>query len=161
MAMKEATEKAIDDILPKQLKQANADYRRYEQLKDAFGNRIVDADGNLKDSAETFISNLGNLNKGELRAKVKAFEDITGIDLVDEIQVMKDAQKLSPLFAETGSRTQDILRALIVGGIGGGTLGPVGTSAGLAVSSPRVIGKIATTIGKAKGLLGRSLGGMK
>ena len=161
MAMKEATEKGIDELLPSALKTANADYRRFEELKSAFGNRIVDSKGNVKDTAETFLSNLGNLNKGELRAKVKAFEDMTGIDLVDEIQVMKDAQKLSPLFASTGSRTQDIFRALAVGGLGVGVAGPVGSAVGLAATSPAVVGKVATTIGKVKGAVARLLGGAK
>lgn len=161
MAMKEATEKVIDDLLPAQLKKANDEYRRFEDLKTAFGNRIIDSQGNLKDGAEQFISNLGNLNKGELRSKVEQYKDLTGVDLVDEIQVLKDAQKLSPLFATTGNRTQDIFRALIVGALGIGTGGPAGSAVALGLTSPRAVGKAATTVGKVKGKVRQFLGGMR
>jgi hypothetical protein len=161
MTLKESTEKAIDELLPKQLKDANAQYRKFEELKSAFGNKLIDSQGNLKDGAEQFLANLGNLNKGELRAKVEAYKEVTGVDLLDEIQTLKDAQKLSPLFATTGSRTQDILRALAVGGVGAGGGGAIGSAIGLAATSPRLAGKVATSVGKAKGFINQLLGASK
>jgi hypothetical protein len=157
MSLKAETEKAIDELLPKGLRQANAQYRKVYEMKDAFGNRIVDGQGNLKDNAEQFLSNIGNMNKGQLRSEIEKYKELTGIDLTDEIQTLKDAQKLSPIFASTGSRTQDILRALVVGSVGAGTGGTLGTGLGLAATSPRVIGKVATTVGKAKGSIRRLL----
>lgn len=160
MAMKKETENAIDGLLPKELKQANNQYRLVQDMKDAFGNRIVDAQGNLKDNAEQFLSNLGNMNKGELRKQVDKYRELTGIDLTDEIQVMKDAQKLSPLFATTGSRTQDILRAVLTTALGTGVAGPVG-GLGILATSPKVAGKVATTVGKAKGFIKGLIGSPK
>ena len=160
MALKGTTEKAIDELLPKELKDANKQYKAVMDMKDAFGNRIVDAQGSIKDSAEQFLANISNINKGELRKSIDQFRSLTGVDLTQEVQVIKDAEKLSPLFASTGSRNQDILRAAVTIGLGSGT-GGIGSAVGLAATSPRVIGKVATTVGKTKNLLRNLLQGKK
>ena len=151
MAMKSKAEDIIDEILPEALKTANGQYRRVAQLKDTFGNRVVDASGKLKDNAEQYIANLGNMNKEQIRREIGQYADDIGMDLADEVQVIKDAQRLAELFPRTGSRTLDVIRSLAVSGLGLSTgLGAPGAVAGLAVASPKVAGKVATTIGKTK-----------
>ena len=150
MAMKSKAEDIIDDILPKELKAANGIYRRVAQMKDQFGNRIVDSSGKIKDNAEQYISNLGNMNKEQLRREIGKYANDIGMDLADEVQVVKDASRLAELFPRTGSRTLDVIRSLAVSGLGFSTgIGAPGAVVGLASASPRVAGKVATTIGKA------------
>jgi hypothetical protein len=148
MGLKADAEKAIDQILPPELRQAFKDYADVQDMKDEIGTKIADGQGAIKHTAEQFLANLGNMNKGAQRASAERFKQLTGIDIEKEVQAVKDAQKLSPLFAGTGSRTQDIVRALFASGIGGASLGPVGMAAGLAMTSPKIVGKAALGIGK-------------
>jgi hypothetical protein len=147
--MKEPAERAIDDILPPELKEAFRDYAYLHEVKDTFGKRIIDGEGNLKDTAEQYLANLSNVNKGNARLNAEEFKRLTGLDIGAEVQAVKDAQKLLPLFPTTGSRTQDILRALAASFVGTQALGPLGTAMSLAAISPRAVGRTALTIGKA------------
>lgn len=143
MALKEKADETIQSLLPKELRQAFGQYTRYERFMEKFGNKLVDAEGNVKPNAEQFISNLGNLNKGEVRKLAAEFTDFMGRDIADEVEIIKDAQKLSPLFAATGSRTQDVLRsALGIGLVGGTAVAPQVTIPALVATSPKVQGKV-------------------
>ena len=153
MALKENAENMIEEALPAGMRAAYKQYRRVMNLKDTFGSRIVDASGKLKDGAEQYLANLANMNKGNLRSEISEYADDIGFDLADEVQVIKDAQKLNELFPATGSRTQDIVRSLGVGALGFGAGGPLMGGVGLAASSPKVIGRGALEIGKLRGKL--------
>lgn len=97
-------------------------------------------------NAESTLNNLYGKNKTELRRMFAAFESETNAEILDELMKLKVAQNLTPVFATTGSRTQDILRSIIItgggtatGGIGGGVFAALATS-------PRVVGKISTRL---------------
>lgn len=155
MALKQKADDVIEGILPEPLKGAMKEYRNFETFMDDVGHRIIDGSGKLKQNAEQFVSNLGNLNKGEVRRLFQSYARIVGTNLPDDVQVIKDAQKLSPLFAATGSRTQDVLRAFLAAGLGFGAGGtPIGSVVGLAATSPRIVGKAARVVGAAKSKLG-------
>lgn len=147
MALKYSAEQTIDDILPPGLKEAFSEYRMVEEMKEAIGNKVIDGKGELKDSAEQFLANLSNINKGGVRSSADELKAMTGIDIVREVQAIKDAQKLSENFARTGSRSQDILRSVLAAGMGSMTGGLPGLAAGVAVTSPKVLGKAALKVG--------------
>jgi hypothetical protein len=150
MSLKSSAEETIDKILPPGLKEAFAQYRVLEEMKGAIGNRVIDGQGNLKDTAEQFLANLGNVNKGNVRSSAEDMKALTGIDVQREVQAIKDAQKLSENFARTGSRSQDILRAILATGMGSVSGGLPGMAAALAATSPKVMGKAALGVGKIK-----------
>jgi hypothetical protein len=159
MSMKTAAEQTIDRILPPNLKEAFAQYRVLEEMKSAIGNKVIDGKGEMKDSAEQFFSNLSNINKGNVRSSAEDLKAITGIDITREVQALKDAQKLSENFARTGSRSQDILRAILATGMGSVSGGLPGMFAALAATSPKVVGKAALGVGKMRGSkAGKSVG---
>lgn len=136
--------KFVNEVAP-QLKEANTLYENYYKALASGGNKIIDqATGEIKAGAETFLSNLSNLNKGNQKNALRYVEDATGIPIADNVTVLKDAMKLNNLFPATGSRTQDILRSFATAGIGtaAGGLG-IGAAAGLALSSPKVQAKLA------------------
>lgn len=158
MALKDRAETLIHNILPDQLKAANTEFASMEKMKSAFGNRIIDSQGNLKQGAEQFISNLGNLNKGEIRRILGEHAARLGINIEDEIRIIKDAQKLSHFFTPTGSRTQDVLRTFLIGGLGFGTGGLGGAGAAALLTSPKIVGRAALGIGKIRaGMATRAL----
>lgn len=162
MALKENAEKIIQDILPAQMKNANLAYSTFQDLAGKMGSKFVDASGEIKQGSESFLSNLLNMNKGAQQTEIAKLEELTGIPIKDNVLLLKDAQRLNDLFPRTGSRTQDILRSLAVGGLGlGAGLGPIGGALGLAASSPKVAGKIATTVGKVSEALPESSGVIK
>lgn len=142
--------KFIDAVLP-EVKGANAKYRAYYKAIESGGNKIVNKSGEQIKEAEQFLSNLANLNKGEQRKAIKALEEITGVPILDNVQILKDAQKLNQLFPATGSRTQDILRSFLVkaaatGGTGaslftGNIPGLIGSAGLTAISSPKLQAK--------------------
>jgi hypothetical protein len=161
MSLKASAEETIDKILPPGLKQAFAQYRMLEEMKSAIGNKVIDGKGDLKDTAEQFLANLGNVNKGNVRSSAEELKSMTGIDIAREVQAIKDAQKLSENFPRTGSRSQDIIRSLLAAGVGSAAgLGLPGAVAGLAITSPKVMGKAALAVGKqrAKGSTTRKVG---
>lgn len=157
MAMKDGTEDIIDKLLPKQLKQANQMYRDYYQAYRDLGSKIIDQSGEVRPGAESFLSNLGNMNKGQLRTQAQRVSDLIGMDVTDEAATLKNAQKLSNVFPATGSRTQDIVRSL---GIKAAASSAVPTAflanpaAGLALggltalSSPALVSNAAKIAGK-------------
>lgn len=161
MSLKSSAEDTIDKILPPGLKDAFAQYRMLEEMKSAIGNKVIDGQGNLKDTAEQFLANLGNVNKGNVRNSAEELKAMTGIDVAREVQAIKDAQKLSENFARTGSRSQDILRSLMAAGIGSAAMGgPMGMAAGIVATSPRALGKAALFVGRqrTKGSATRKVG---
>jgi hypothetical protein len=106
--------------------------------------------GNLKDTAEHFLSNIGNINKGNVRLNADQIRALTGIDINNEVRAVKVAQKFSNVFPTTGSRTQDVVRSIIASGMGTLAFGPVGMAAGVAATSPKLLGKAAIKIGKSR-----------
>ena len=136
--------KFVNEVAP-QLKNANTLYENYYKALASGGNKIIDqGTGEIKAGAETFLSNIQNMNKGNQKNALRYVEEATGIPIVDNVLVLKDAIKLNNLFPATGSRTQDILRSLATAGIGtaAGGLG-VGSAVGLALSSPKFQAKLA------------------
>jgi hypothetical protein len=113
MSMKEPAEKIIDRILPAELKDANANYRAVQEMKDTFGNRITDGKGTVKPTAESFLSGLGNANKGELRNSVANLHKMVGIHLPSEVQAVNDAVNLSPSLLAHKNPTDAVRRALV------------------------------------------------
>ena len=146
-ALVEDSVKFVNAALP-DLKTANTLYSNYYKALESGGNKIIDNSGNIKPTAEQFLSNLQNLNKGEQREALKLLEDATGIPIADSVLINKDAQKLSNLFPATGSRTQDIIRAMGISGIGVAGGGLMTGGAAAAFSSPKIQGRIAIEAAK-------------
>ena len=92
------------------------------------------------------------MNKGNVRGSADDLKALTGIDIVKEVQAVKDAQALSSWTPRTGDRQLDIMRAVYAPGAfgfaGGGLLGGALTAA---ATSPKLHGKIALGIGKMRG----------
>ena len=107
--------KSYEDILSQavpELKDINRQYSLIRRVYNKYAPKLIDKDtGQFKQGAETYLSNLLNMNKGAEQKNIRALEELTGIPILDNIQALKDAQKLSNLFPATGSRTQDILRS--------------------------------------------------
>jgi hypothetical protein len=150
MSIKAPTEKFIDNILPPNLRSAFDRYRLVQDMKSEIGNKVIDGQGNIKDTAEQFLSNLGNMNKGNTRLNGDQIRALTGIDINNEVRAVKVAQKFSNVFPTTGSRTQDVIRSILASGLGTLALGPVGMAAGVAATSPKLLGKAAIKIGKSR-----------
>lgn len=129
---------------------------------DKVGRKIVDTSGEITQGADSYISNILNMNKGQIQKDIAKLEEITGVPILDNVRSLKIAQRFSQDFPQTGSRTQDILRSLpigrlLAGGLGGGAVGYeqggtagalAGAGAGIALTSPKVIGKAFTLSGK-------------
>jgi hypothetical protein len=150
------TTKFIDSTLP-QIKIANQMYQAYYRALENGGSKFVDAMGNLKVGGEQFLSNLHNANKGNIQKQIANLEKITGIHILDNVLLLKDAQKLNHLFPVTGSRTQDILRSFAVKGAGvvgagsafvGNVGGALAAGATVAATSPRLIAKETIALAK-------------
>ena len=150
MSIKAPTEHFIDNILPPNLRTAFDQYRLVQEMKSEIGNKLIDGEGNLKDTAEQFLANLSNTNKGNTRLNAEQIRALTGIDINNEVRAVKVAQKFSNVFPSTGSRTQDVMRSILATGLGTLTMGPVGMAAGIAATSPKLLGKAAIKIGKSR-----------
>ena len=153
MELKSATQARIRELLSGDMKKAYEQYARLSNLKDDFGNKIVDAQGNLKPSAEQYLANLTNKNKGVAQLNAKEYQDLLGMDVVNEAQAITDAKKFMLTQAPSGGRLSDFLKSNIFTGLGaaGGGLvgGPVGAGVGAAggaamgtkFTSPKFVGK--------------------
>lgn len=119
MSLKEEADKFIDGVLPRDLKEANKMYKDYHDAFNKIGNKIMDSTGSVKQGAETFISNIMNLNKGVDRNKVIEASNKLGINILDEAKNIKTAKELTQLVPQTTkNRTMDIVRALATRGLG-------------------------------------------
>ncbi len=155
MELKNATQDRIRKTLTGNLKSAYEEYAKVADMKSDFGNKLVDGQGYVKDTAESFLSNLSNQNKGAIQAKVKEYSDMLGIDLVSEAQAINDAKKFMLTDAPSGGRVSDFLKTNMftgagagmgmtvggpIGAMGGGTLG---AAIGRKFTSPKVVGAMA------------------
>ena len=150
MAIKAPTDSFIDNILPPQLRGAFDQYRLVQDMKSEIGNKLIDGQGNLKDTAEQFLANLANSNKGNVRLNADQIRALTGVDINNEVRAVKVAQRFSNVFPTTGSRTQDVMRSILATGLGSVALGPAGTAVGIAATSPKLLGSIAMKVGKSR-----------
>jgi hypothetical protein len=148
MSLKSDVDKFIKGILRDDLQDAYKSLSDYHNLYDDFGKRIINSDGTVKEGAESFLSNSANMNKGEIRNIINNASQKLGIDINDAVTVIKNAMKTESLFPDTGSRTKDVVRSLLVGGVGVGAGGPVGGVALLAASSPKLISRVIQSSGK-------------
>jgi len=109
----EDSTKFIDDVLP-EVNEANQLYKDYYSVLKKLGNKIVDSKGNIKTSAEGFLSNINNLNKGEIRDLAQDVSRTLGINITKEVQGIKNIQSLSELVPNTTrNRTMDIIRGIV------------------------------------------------
>lgn len=166
MELKSATQERIRNLLSGDMKTAYERYARIADLKEDFGNKIVDGQGNLKPTAEQYLANLTNKNKGIAQLNTKEYSDILGMDLVNEAQVIADAKKFMLTQAPTGGRLSDFLKsniftglgagagALVGGPLGAGAGGAAGAALGAKITSPMFLGKkaIEETLKKASEL---------
>lgn len=136
---------SVDDLLvgkvPK-LGIINQQFTAKQELAKNLGKRIESM------GAEGTISNLFGKNKTEVRGLFKELEKVSGADILEQMADIRAGQALNPLVPSTGSRTLDVVRSLLVGGVGGFAGGPGGAIAGLAATSPRVVGGALTKVGK-------------
>lgn len=154
----------VEGVLP-EIKEANDMYRKYYKIMDNFGNKIVDASGQIKpQSAESFLSNALNVNKGEQRKLIEEAAGDLGIDVLGDAGMLKDATKMAQAIPNTvRNRMVDFLIAggLTAAGAGfgsaaGGSEGAgYGAASGLAgagilyaLSNPSRYGKIIEWLAK-------------
>ena len=83
----------VEKALP-EITDANQMYREYYKIMDKFGNKIIDSQGNIKQGAESFLSNALNLNKGEQRRQIEEASKKLGIDVLGNVEMLKDATKM-------------------------------------------------------------------
>lgn len=154
MALKKKTEEEIEKILPEELSDAYRALRVGHELQDDFVSKIADREGNLRDSASSFLSNLVNKNKGEVRIKSDRAKGLLGFDPVDAVKVLKNATLLREIAPRTGSRTFDMLRSYLTGGVGaagiatGNPLAILGSATSALASSPQATGAAVKKLGK-------------
>lgn len=124
MELKDEVSKFIDGVLPEELKNARSLYRDYYDAYKKIGNKVMDASGELKPGAETFLSNIMNLNKGVERQKVVEVGSKLGIDILDSADNLKTAKELSASIPNsTRNRTADVIRGIIGSKTFGGAAG--------------------------------------
>jgi len=149
MELKEATENRIRNLLSGELKDAYTYYSNVSDLKINLGNKIIGPDGVVKDTAEQFLANINNLNKGALQNKINNYSNILDMDLVASSQAISDAKKLMLTQAPTSGRVKDMLMTYGFGGLGAGfgsmvgmpVVGAVGgAAAGMKLTSPKFVG---------------------
>jgi len=149
--------KYIDKQLP-EIDKANKLYTNYYNALKNSGNKVINATGEIKPSAESFISNSVNYNKGTLREQIKSLETAIGVNILDDVGKIKNIEKLIQHVPSTvRNRMMDFLR----GGLGvtvitGGDIQSrilAGTSVLLAslVSSPNMYKKFLQWTAKPKG----------
>jgi hypothetical protein len=141
----------VDEIVNKaipELKPINQNFSQVKNIFDTFKTKFVDSNGQLKQGAEQFLSNLQNLNKGAQQQSIATLERLTGVPILDNIELLKNAQKLQGLIAPTGNRTRDILNALLIGS-GVWMHNPVAAGAGFLATSPRMVGEASIKAEKA------------
>jgi hypothetical protein len=112
----------IDEALP-EVNDANEMYRDYYETKKALS-PIIDKYDEVKKGAESFLSNVYNLNKGKERADMMNAARKLGIDILDEARTIKDAMSLMELIPNTTkSRVSAIVRGTATA-LGVGSLNP-------------------------------------
>lgn len=147
LKLQDKFDEILGDTIP-ELKPVNEAYRVVRDVWKDFGPQLVDADGAVKQGAESFLQNLGNRNKGAARRNLKALEALTGVPIEDNVMLLRSAERLNNLFPATGSRTQDVIRALGISGAGFAAGGGLGSILAAAASSPSLAGKVAMLLGK-------------
>jgi hypothetical protein len=103
----------IDDLLP-EVNNANQLYRDYYKLKGTIGKKLLNADGTVKQGAESFLGNLENLNKGATRKEVQELSKILGRDVVADVKDINTVKQLMETVPNTTkNRTIDIIRGVV------------------------------------------------
>lgn len=130
--------KFIDEALP-EVNEANKLYRAYYEALDNGGRKIIDASGEVKPSAENFIKNITNKNKGVQQEGVKRMEKALNINILENVDDVKLAQQmLATVPMTTRNRTVDFLRAILASDIGKVVAG-AGTVVNPAVAVPALL----------------------
>lgn len=116
----------------------NAEYAAKKNIIQALSGKFGGQNG------EAALNNLLGANKTETRQLFHQLGNETGNDFINELKDIKAAKAFEGLVPKTGSRTTDIIRALV----GFGTGGPLGTAAVMTASSPAVVGKATIAAGR-------------
>lgn len=121
-SLENAGEKIIHDALPDTIKEANKLYQDYWIVQNKIGHNILDASGQTKQGAETFLGNLMNVNKGAQRRAVEEASQKLGIDILDNSQNLRLAKDVSESVpSSVKNRTTDIVKGVAVA-LGGGSV---------------------------------------
>ena len=86
MKMANKGDNIVQNFMSSEMKTANQKYVRFHEVREAFGNKIVDAEGNIKTGAESYFKNLSGELKGETRAKIAKTQETLGIDVLGEVE---------------------------------------------------------------------------
>lgn len=114
--------KFIDDVLP-EVNQANKMFSEFFDITKKLSSVLKGTTGELKEKgAESFVSNVVNVNKGAIRKDVISAGKKLGIDIIDEVQIVKDVSQLVQLVPNTvRNRHLDFVKgALVAGGLATG-----------------------------------------
>ena len=102
----------IDETIP-ELQDANNLYRQFYNVDEKLGRNIMDKSGNIKRTAESFLGNIMNLNKGKLRDDAIEAGRILGINIVEQADMIKIGKSLHELVpASVKNRTIDVIKGI-------------------------------------------------
>lgn len=134
MKLKSGIDTATQDIMPKELKTANSQMASFYKMKDSgLGAKIVDSEGNVKPSAESFLSNLSGKNKGQQNAMVQEAIPHLGFDPADAAGTIKKMQGI--LSGGNSFSKANIVKRMIETAAGGAAAGAAFTGNPLAATA--------------------------
>jgi hypothetical protein len=120
-----------EEVLPEELKAARSLYREYYDVYDKIGTKIRNKSGELKDTAQSYLANIGNLNKGKQRKDLIEAGNKMGIDILDVADDLKTVQQIVQTVPQTTkNRTMDFIRGALSSKVLGGGAG-VATATGM------------------------------
>lgn len=145
----------LDSYSPKELKSIDAKYAPEVRMLGDVEKYLLDPKGRIKDSAESFISNLGGKGKTEQLKKLsKVIPDLEA--QVDAITTLKALERAQGSYAG-GSQA---VKGMLTGGVLGGAtamanplLGIPATMAGMMLSNPKIGTALLKGASKMKGKL--------
>lgn len=157
----------VGQALP-ELQQANQNYKAIEQVYSYFKNKFIkavkrDKAGNIidvipKETAESTLSNILNVNKGALQKEFGKLEELVGTPIIDYVYILKSAEKLGVNISFLKAAAAKGGLGLLLGALTGATAGfKLGGPAGammaltaLGLASPKVSGYVARKAGTAQ-----------
>jgi len=105
--------KYIDDVFP-EIAGANKKYRDYYDTMKQIGNNVMDKNGAVKRGGESFLGNVLNYNKGQIRDDVARAGKKLGIDILGDAENIRNAKQLTEAIPNTvKSRVGAMFRSII------------------------------------------------
>lgn len=88
------TIQSVEAILPKELSGAYSMYRKYYDIYDKLGKKLLDSKGNLKTTAEGILSSSAGNDKEQMRNLLRVIGEELGIDINTEVANITAIKKM-------------------------------------------------------------------